>query len=170
VVINPQDNRVSLSSSDGRFHTLQDPQPDGTLGQYYVEFGAGNWSTPVIVTTHAVQRGTIEDPHNTTIIQSIDGANTTDDAYKNAATPRTFSDVTIADNATGDTITRIDISGDFVADGFLVGQTLLISGTTSTQNGLTNNAAFTIKGVSASTLTLTAVFAVIPTPVGDRQP
>ena len=49
------------------FHVVQDPQPDGTAGMYYVDFNSINWNKPVIVTTHAVQRGTVEDPHDTTI-------------------------------------------------------------------------------------------------------
>ncbi len=169
VALNPQDNRVSLASSDPRFHTVQDPQPDGTTGMYYAVFDASNWNVPVLVTMHAVQRSAVEDPHDTTVIQSIDGANTTDTAYKNAATDRHFSSVVFADSPTGDTITRTD-GGDFVADGFLVGQTMLVSGTTSTSHGLTNNAGFTIKGVTASTLTLTAVNTVIPTPAATTEP
>jgi hypothetical protein len=170
VAINPQDNRVSLSSMDPRFHTIQDPQPDGQTGMYYVDFNSGNWSNPVIITTHAVERGAIEDPHDTTIIQSVDGANTTDTAYKNASTPRSYPKVIFADSPTGDTITRTDLGGSFVADGFLAGETILISGSTSISHGLTNNAGFTIKSVSPSTLTLTAINTVIPTPAATTEP
>src|SRR5262249_33875786 len=68
VPVSPQDTRVSLSSSDPRCHRVSDPQPDGAAGVYYVTFDAGDWNLPVFVTTHAVQRGPAEDPHDTSIV------------------------------------------------------------------------------------------------------
>src|SRR5262249_37337414 len=52
-----------------------------------------------------------------------------------------FPAVTFARNAAGDTITRA--SGSWLDDGFGAGQTILLSGTTSTNGNLTNNGSFT---------------------------
>jgi hypothetical protein len=177
VAVTPQDNRVSLSSSDARFHRVSDPQQDGAAGVYYVTFNAGNWDMPVFVTMHAVQRGSPEDPHDTSIVVAADGGSTvqidadtntpipvtSDTGYKRAASEQTFSPVSFAQNPLGDTITRND-GGNWTSDGFVAGQNILISGTTATLNGLTNNALFTIKSVSldGQTLTLTVRNTVIP--------
>ncbi|MGY3658239.1 hypothetical protein [Bradyrhizobium sp. USDA 376] len=72
-----------------------------------------------------------------------------------------YAGVTFARNANGDTITRS--SGSWLSDGFVAGETIVLSGTTSTNGNLTNNGNFTIKSVTASTLTLTAVNTVVPT-------
>src|SRR5262249_48229922 len=144
---------------------------------YYVTFNAGNWNMPVFVTTHAVQRGPAEDPHDTSIVVAADGSSTvqidadtntpipvtTDTGYQRAASEQTFSNVSFAQNPLGDTITRND-GGNWTSDGFVAGQNIIISGTTATLNGLTNNALFTIKSVSldGKTLTLTVRNTVIP--------
>jgi hypothetical protein len=76
-----------------------------------------------------------------------------------------FSGLTFARNSAGDTITRNDVDGNWITDGFAPGQTILLSNTTSTNGNLTNNGSFTIKSVSADgkTLTLTAANTVVPT-------
>jgi hypothetical protein len=136
VAIGPQDNLVYLTSSHGRFVPFQDPQPDGTKGIYYVTFNSGDWDTPIIVTTHAVQRSSVEDPHDTTIIASVDPSSTailgtiptTDTFYKNAATPLLYSNaIKFVDSPTGDMIIRSD-GGSFKTDGFLAGEQILIFG------------------------------------------
>ncbi|MGY4311159.1 Ca2+-binding RTX toxin-like protein [Bradyrhizobium sp. JR3.5] len=75
-----------------------------------------------------------------------------------------FPNVTFARSTAGDTITRND-GGNWSTDGFAAGQTMVLSGTTSTNGSLTNNGSFTIAGVSTDgkTLILTAANTVVPT-------
>src|SRR5262249_5306339 len=70
--------------------------------------------------------------------------------------------------ADGDTISRA--SGSWKTDGFVAGETIVLSGTSSTNGNLTNNGNFTIKSVSDLTLTLTAVNTVVPTLKPDNTP
>jgi RTX calcium-binding nonapeptide repeat (4 copies) len=163
----PKDLRVSLSSADARFHVVR-PTLSDQDGVYYITFDAGNWNQPVIVTTHAVQRLTTEDPHDTTItatvVDTINGDLTADTAYKNAAVGIDYSGptLTFVQSVTGDTITRS--SGSWIADGYKAGQNIIISGTQTISDGLTNNALFVIKSVdvTGTILTLTTRLTVIP--------
>src|SRR5262249_60058397 len=66
-------------------------------------------------------------------------------------------------DAAGDTITRSDVGGNWLTDGFAIGKTIIITDTTSTNGSLTNNGSFTIAGVTATKLTLTAPNPVVPT-------
>ena len=50
-------------------------------GVYHVTFDSSNWDVPVLVTVHARNISTPQDPHDTPIIQSIDASATTDPAY-----------------------------------------------------------------------------------------
>src|SRR5262249_17038022 len=74
-----------------------------------------------------------------------------------------FSKLVFARNNAGDTITRTDVGGNWLTDGFAIGQSIWLSGTTSTNGSLTNNGSFTIAGVTVTTLTLTAANTVVPT-------
>ena len=128
-IASPSDNRVFLTSIDLRFHTTQAPLPDGTPAAYYVDFDSSNWNTPVIVTAHAVQRGSVEDPHNTTFFATIDATATIDAVYKTAALA----------NGQG-TSQRLDmlVIDDGAAGVFLresAGSTLVSAGTASTGPG-----------------------------------
>src|SRR5262249_35947342 len=79
-----------------------------------------------------------------------------------------YGAVTFARDNGGDTITRT--TGSWVTDGFIAGETIVLSDTTSTNGNLTNNGNFTIKSVTASTLTLTAVNTVVPTQPNAAEP
>ena len=67
-----------------------------------------------------------------------------------------FPSLVFARNSAGDTITRTDV-GNWISDGFAAGQTIWLSGTTSTNGSLTNNGSFTIKSVGADGKTLTVL-------------
>ena len=75
---------------------------------------------------------------------------TTSRGFSRLPSDQSFSNITFAQNPLGDTITRA--SGSWIADGFVAGQNIIISGTTATLNGLTNNALFTSRRVQLSTL------------------
>src|SRR5262249_6789032 len=109
-----------------------------------------------------------------------DGAHAGDSAFavgQQVTISATFSfpQVTFARNAMGDTITRG--SGSWKSDGFAIGQTIVITGTTSTNSDpsnsgdfLTNNGSFTIANVPDATITLTAANTVVPTAFGATEP
>ena len=75
VAVNPQDNRVVAEFERPALPPCQRPAARRCGGRRtYVDFDSTNWNKPIIVTTHAVQRGPVEDPHDTSIITVVDGS------------------------------------------------------------------------------------------------
>jgi hypothetical protein len=83
---------------------------------------------------------TAEGPESVTISSDVGTINRITDIKKSVS-------VTFAQNAAGDTIKRA--SGSWIDDGFGAGHTIVVSGTAG------NNRTFTIKSLTATTLTLT---------------
>jgi hypothetical protein len=138
--IKPQDSQVWLDSADGRFSTTSAATANSP-GAYQVTFTSTNWTTPVLVTVHARNIATPQDPHDTTIIQSIDPA-TTDPAYlAAAATSNQSLDVRVISDQT---------PGLFPSQSG--GPTVVSAGNTSTGPG--TGASYTTRLTKAPTTTV----------------
>ncbi|HEX8031327.1 MAG TPA: hypothetical protein VF491_22815, partial [Vicinamibacterales bacterium] len=135
VTVNAQDGRATLSSSDSRF--VQDLQafPDQP-GAYHIVFNSSNWNKPVLVSINAINDQSPENPSDTQIIQSI---------YAEKTLPVTF----IKNLTGGDTITRTDLGGSWLFDGFAKGEKITVTGT-----GV-DDGTYTIASLDSKTLTLT---------------
>lgn len=131
--INPSDNQLRLSSSDGRFQIVQDANGFGP-GIYTVTFDHTNWNQPIIVEAHARYDVEPEDTHNTAIIHTIDAVATTDASYDAAAGPLSDKriDVRIYDD---------ENPGVFLQES--AGKTLVVAG--DTVNGPGPGDSYTIR-------------------------
>jgi hypothetical protein len=139
--------------------------PDATNGDT-IKRSTGSWVTDGFVAGQTITVSGATDTNNGTfLIASVSdlvltlatGGALTSDTYTGSVTVSTLSPfnklsgLSFAGSTTGGTITRTTASGSWKTDGFVVGQTIVTSGTT----GGVNDGTFMISGVTDTVLTLT---------------